>query len=185
MRHVLEGALRLGGRARYDLSLYEELSQLLARGVDPPEPLSAVDVLCSFPFSPAAAASSDAAPEPGAPAAEPEPRPVDAPAEDLFGENALRLAAVRLLLAAKQFEDARLEGLLVRIGQVFGGVQHVEKHIDILDGAGQTEMCKRIYCGITGLSEEEQRASFQARGWAEAYSSTAFVSTLLGRRKFV
>jgi hypothetical protein len=172
MRSILEDGLNLGGNKSRDLSLYEELAGLLVRAVQPNEPLTAVDVLCSYPFS----ASADAPAADGSGG--------DVP-PDLFGENALRLSAVNLLLKEKRFDDERLEGLLVAIGKCLGGVQHVEKQIDLLDGAFKTDVCKRIYCAITGLSEEEQRASFQARGWAEAYSSTAFVSAALGRRKFI
>ena len=104
--------------------------------------MAAVDLYCSFPFS----------------------------SDFDFGENALRLAAIKTLLAHKQFDDERLKPLLISIGKGFGVLQ-VNDEVEALNRAGKTELCKEIYLGITGLSEENSRAFFQSKGWANSYRS--------------
>ena len=88
LRAVLEEALAADEVARHDKGLYEELGRIL-RAEDP---MAAVDLYCSFPFS-----------------------------SDLdFGQNALRLAAIKTLLAQKAFDDVRLKPLLISLGKGFG-----------------------------------------------------------------
>ena len=114
--------------------------------------MAAVDLYCSFPFR-----------------------------GDLdFGENALRLAAIKTLLAQKQYDDERLRGLLISIGKGFG-VRQVLDELDVLDRAGRTQLCKDIHMGITGLSEQNSRAFFQSRGWAEPFSSAEIAAGSLPR----
>ena len=105
--------------------------------------MAAVDLYCSFPFRAGV---------------------------DDFGENALRLAAINTLLAQRALDDARLKPLLIAIGKAFG-VRQVSREVDVLDRAGKTELCKQVYMGITGLSEEHSRAFFQSKGWANSYRS--------------
>ena len=102
--------------------------------------MAAVDLYCSFPFS----------------------------SDYDFGENALRLAAIKTLLAQSCFDDERLKPLLISIGKGFGILQ-ITDEVETLNRAGKTQTCKDIYMGITGLSEEASRAFFQAKGWANSY----------------
>jgi hypothetical protein len=50
-------------------------------------------------------------------------------------------------------------------------VQQISTEVDVLDRAGKVELCKQIYMGITGLSEERSRGFFQAKGWANSFRS--------------
>ena len=139
LRPMLEEALAADTAARHDAGLYEELGRILRDE----EPMAAVDLYCSFPFS----------------------------SDHDFGENALRLAAIKLLLAQRRFDDERLPPLLVSIGKGFG-VRQVADEMDVLDRAGKTDLCKAIYMGITGLSEERSRGFFQSKGWAAQFTSS-------------
>ena len=105
--------------------------------------MAAVDLYCSYPFS----------------------------SDHDFGENALRLAAIKTLLGQKQFDDERLKPLLISIGTGFGILQ-INDEVEALNRAGMVEVCKEIYMGITGLSEENSRAFFQSKGWANSYQVT-------------
>ncbi|KAL3919884.1 MAG: hypothetical protein SGPRY_005467 [Prymnesium sp.] len=78
----------------------------------------------------------------------------------------------------EMYEDARLKESLISIGKCFGGPQHVEKEVDILDRKGHTELCKEIYMAISGLSEAESRGFFATKGWAEGYTSAEYVAQL-------
>lgn len=154
MRAILEEAVLLGG----DLpaTLYEELGNMLkADG----EGERAIDLWCSYPFS---------------------------PPPSTFEENVLRLSAANLIVAlglhADPAQHERLKGLLIGVGKGFGGTSHVDKHVDALETAGFVQLCKDVYCGITGMPEEDQRALFQSKGWAPAFSSLETVSKPLGRR---
>lgn len=44
------------------------------------------------------------------------------------------------------------------------------RQIDRLNCAGKTQICKEIHMGISGLSEEDSRAFFQSKGWANSYT---------------
>ena len=136
LRAVLEEALKGDEAARHDQSLYEELGRILREE----DPMAAVDLYCSFPFSP----------------------------DHDFGENALRLAAIKTLLSQKQFDDERLKPLLISIGKGFG-IMQINDEVEVLNRAGKSEACKEIYLAITGLSEENSRAFFQSKGWANSY----------------
>ena len=138
LRTILEEALQADETARHDRGLYEELGRILREE----DPMAAVDLYCSFPFS------GDAD----------------------FGENALRLAAIKTLLSQKKFDDERIKPLLISIGKGFG-VRQVTDEVDVLDRAGKTQLCKEIYMGITGLSEENSRGFFQSKGWARSFTS--------------
>ena len=120
------------------MALYEELGRILRAE----EPMAAVDLYCSYPFS----------------------------SDHDFGQNALRLAAIKILLGKKMYDDERLKGLLISIGKGFG-VKQVQDEVDELAVVGKTELCKDIYMGITGLSEEHSRGFFQMKGWAKVITS--------------
>ena len=104
--------------------------------------MAAVDLYCSFPFQ----------------------------GDDDFEENALRLAAINVLLQQRQLEDPRLAPLIISIGKGFG-VRQIEKEVDVLSRAGLTDTCKGIYMAVTGLSEENSRGFFQSKGWTSSYTS--------------
>ena len=42
----------------------------------------------------------------------------------------------------------------------------MQDEVDVLDRAGRTQLCKDIYMGITGLSEERSRGFFQMKARA-------------------
>lgn len=154
MRASLEMAVALGGEL--PAPLYEELGNMMkAEG----EGEKAVALWCSFRYS-------------------------ETPN---FEENVLRLSAANLMIQLRMHADesqhTQLKALLVAIGKGFGGASYVEKHIDALETKGFVQLCKEIYCGITGLPEGEQRALFQSKGWAPAFSSIETVSKPLGRRE--
>jgi hypothetical protein len=73
------------------------------------------------------------------------------------------------LLAQRAFDDERLKPLLVSIGKGFGILQ-ISDEVEALNRAGKVQTCKEIYMGISGLSEENSRAFFQSRGWANSYT---------------
>ena len=87
--------------------------------------------------------------------------------------------------AQEMYEDPRLKEALIAIGKCFGGPQHVEKEVDVLDRKGYTELCKEIYLAISGLTEAESRGFFATKGWADGYTSTevAMSSMPVGNRK--
>lgn len=154
MRALLQEAIDFGGEL--PATLYEELGNLLkVEG----EGEKAVELWCSYPFS---------------------------PPPSTFEENVLRLSAANLMVAlgmhADEAHHERLKGLLIGIGKGFGSTSHVDKHVDALEAKGFVQLCKDVYCGITGLPEEEQRALFQSKGWAPAFSSMETVAKPLGRR---
>ena len=68
----------------------------------------------------------------------------------------------------KQFDDERLKPLLISIGKGFG-IMQINDEVEVLNRAGKSEACKEIYLAITGLSEENSRAFFQSKGWANSY----------------
>ena len=47
----------------------------------------------------------------------------------------------------------------------------IQAEVDVIDRAGKVELCKEIYMGITGLSEENSRGFFQSKGWARHITS--------------
>ena len=129
------------------------LYEELGRILREEDPMAAVDLYCSFPFR----------------------------GDNDFEENALRLAAINVLLAQRQLEDPRLAPLLISLGKGFG-VRQIEKEVDVLSRAGHTEVCKAIYMAVTGLSEENSRGFFQSKGWADSYTS-AQVAAGRGQRR--
>ena len=128
------------------------LYEELGRILREEEPMAAVDLYCSFPFR----------------------------GDHDFGENALRLAAIKTLLAQKKFDDERLKPLIISIGKGFG-VRQIETEVDVLSRAGKTEVCKEIYMSVTGLSEENSRGFFQSKGWASSITSAEVASGSLPR----
>ena len=149
LRSVLEEALREDETARHDCGLYEELGRILRQE----DPMAAVDLYCSFPFT----------------------------TDHDFGENSLRLAAIKTLLAQKQYDDERLKPLLVSIGKGFG-VRQIESEVDVLSRAGKTQLCKDIYMSVTGLTEENSRGFFQSKGWLSSFTSSEVAAgSLQGR----
>ena len=139
------------------------VSPILKRPERSDEPAAAVELYCSFPF--------------GAEGV-----------DDAFGENALRLAAAKLMIKLEMFKDPRLQECLVAVGKHFGGPQYIEKQIDALDAKGLVPLCKAIYCEITGKTEEDLNAAFASKGWVSqdmTRSVNPAQGARLGRRKMM
>ena len=81
------------------------------------------------------------------------------------------------------YDDERLHNALIGIGKCFGGPQHVEKEVDILDAKGQSEACKAIYLAISGLTEEQSRGFFATKGWVDAAAPDVSALAPVSNRK--
>ena len=113
---------------------YIELGATLSKT----EPLAAVDIYCSFPFS-------------------------NPPS---FDDAFLHGEVVRILMNAEKYEDCRLCSSLISLGRAMG-IGVLEKHVAVLEAKFKTSLLKDVYAGVHGkpVTDPDLQQFFKFKCW--------------------
>jgi len=90
------------------------------------------------------------------------PPPADGAKPD-FDHACVANSCVRLIIEQRDFEHTHLIPALVIVGRVLG-VLNIEKHVQALDHANQTDTIKEAYLRILP-DTVDQTAFFRSKGW--------------------